>query len=377
MQPPRRRKPPDRSSARARWVAATAAGALLFAAAGCAPASNTVQGGQQSSDDATVLTLATAGGPDGRSAAQINEFARQVKDVSGGRLRIELVLKAAADEAGAWDQAVAQSTEGGDFDMALVPTRTWESEGVLSFAALSAPFLQASDQALAKMVEPEIAGSMMAGLKTVGLTGLALLPDGPRMLFAFGAPVATPAQLAGKVVRAPRSSTGYATLKALGATPETLAGQLFTDALAKGTVRAAESSFTRAAAFPRPSTTAGNLPLYVKVNSLVINSKTYTRLAADDRRILLEATAKTRAAVTGSMIHTAEEAAAYCQHGGTVVTATDKQVAAFEAAAAPVYAQLEKDATTRALIARIRTLSDAAGGAADIAPCGPGAGPGG
>jgi TRAP-type transport system periplasmic protein len=357
---------------RLRGAAIMAAVAVVLGTAGCGAAKEPPQNDKQYSDDATVLTLATAAGPGGSSAAQIQEFVRQVKDLSGGSIRIEPALKAADEEADAWDQAVAQSTEGGDFDMALIPTRTWESEGVLSLAALSAPFLTASDEVITKVVAPDIADGMMAGLKQIGLTGLALLPDGPRMLFSFGGPVLTPADLAGKVVRAPRSTTGYATLKALGANPQALTGELFTAALNNGTVRAAESSFTKARSFPQASTTTGNLPLYEKVNSLVINTNTNAHLPANERRILLEAAGKTRDAVTGSVSRTAEAAVAYCQRGGTVVVATEQQIAAFGAAVAPVYSQLNKDAGTRALIAKIRALTAAAGTPAAISPCSPG-----
>mgnify|MGYP000105794729 FL=1 len=355
-----------------RGAAIMAAAALVLGTAACGSPGGLSAADRDSADEATVLTLATAGGPDGRSAAQVREFASQVEELSGGSIRIQLVLKAASDEAGAWDQAVAQSTEGGDFDMALIPTRTWEAEGVRSFTALSAPFLRASDQAVAKIVAPELASSMMAGLKSIGLSGLALLLDRPRMIFSFDGPVLKPADLAGKVVRTPGSGTGNAALRALGASPQSLAGGLFTDALNTGAVTAAESSFARASSFPRPSTTTGNLPLYVKVNSLVVNTKTYTHLAADDRRILMEAAGKTRESMTQSMLRTADEAAAYCRNGGTIVAATEAQLAAFEAAAAPVYAQLEKDSLTRSLLAKIRALTAAPGGTFAVAPCSPG-----
>lgn len=68
----------------------------------------------------------------------------------------------------------------------------------------------------------------------------------------------------------------------------------------------------------------------------------------------------------------ADDAAKFFRDGGTVVTATDAEVAAFKAAAAPVYAQLERDPGTRALIAKIRALASAEPSAAAIPPCKPG-----
>lgn len=59
---------------------------------------------------------------------------------------------------------------------------------------------------------------MLAGLDKLGLTGLALIPEGQRMLFSFFEPVLKPADLAGKTIRAPQSDTTYDLLRALGAT---------------------------------------------------------------------------------------------------------------------------------------------------------------
>jgi hypothetical protein len=72
-------------------------------------------------------------------------------------------------------------------------------------------------------------------------------------------------------------------------------------------------------------------------------------------------------------MHTADEALAYCQNGGTIVNATEQQVAAFMTAVAPVYAQLAKDPQSRAFIDKVRTSTGAAD--SDVIPeCGPGSG---
>jgi TRAP-type C4-dicarboxylate transport system substrate-binding protein len=353
------------------YGAAAAAIVVLFGASGC-QVQRPVQGDRQDQDEATVLTVATAAGAESRAASQIQEFARHVTTLSSASVRIEPVLKAAADEADAWNQAVAQSAEGGDFDMALIPTRTWASEGITSFDALSVPFLVASDELVGHVVAPETADVMLDGLKQIGVTGLALLPDAQRRLFSFAGPGFTPADLAGKVVRAPRSATTYAALTSLGANPRALTGDLFAEALASGTVQAAESSFSRAGSFPKGSTTTGNLPLYPKINTLVINTATFGRLTANERRIVQEAASRTREAAIGAM-HTADEASAYCQNGGTIVNATEQQVAAFMAAVGPVYAQLAKDPGARALIEKVRRFTGASK-PDPIAACGPGSG---
>ncbi|MGN7253323.1 TRAP transporter substrate-binding protein [Arthrobacter sp. SAFR-014] len=328
-----------------------------------------MQGERQEQNEATVLTMATAAGPESRAARQIQEFALQVATLSAGAIHIEPVVQAAAEEASAWNQAVAQSTEGGDFDIALIPTPTWESEGVTSFNALSAPFLITSDELVSQVVAPATADGMLDGLRQIGLTGLALLPDAQRRLFSFAGPVLTPADLAGKVVRAPRSATRYAALSSLGATPRALTGDLFAEALAGGAVQAAESSFARAVSFPTGTITTGNLPLYPKINTLVINTATFGRLSANERRIVQEAASRIREAATRAM-NTADEALAYCQKGGTIVNATEQQVAAFLAAVGPVYARLANDAQAMAVIKKIRTFSGAYA-PKPLAACGP------
>jgi TRAP-type C4-dicarboxylate transport system substrate-binding protein len=348
-----------------RGAAATAGIAVLISIAACAP-----KAPDTATDGTTVLTVATATSANRPGAAQIEEFARQVQELSHGSIRIATQLQAAGDDTDAWNQAVAELVESGGVDMALIPTRTWEGEGVISFNALSAPFLVNNNDVLKQVVAPDFAAPMLAGLKPLGLSGLALFPEGPRYLFSFGDRIEDSGDLDGKIVRAPSSETTDEVLQAFGAVPKPLPGSLFTQALAANTVGATETSFSRASGLGKPTTAAGNLVLYSKANTLVINQGLLNGLTANERRTLAQAADATRAWATKTMPATAAEAAAYCQHGGSIFTAPAQGIAAFKAAAAPTITRLEKDPATKALIAKIRSLTAVTQAPAPLTPCG-------
>lgn len=323
-------------------------------------------------DNPTYFTIATAYGVGQPGAAQIAEFVRQVQRHSpDGSIKIDTHLQAAGDATEAWNQAVLELVQAGDVDMALIPTQTWEGEGVTSFNALSAPFLVSNDDVLKQVVAPGFADPMLAGLAPVGLTGLTLFPEGQRHLFSFAEPIDEPGDLDGKVVRAPRSDTADEVLQSFGAVPKPLPGKLFTEALAENAVGATETSFARAGALTKPTTVTGNLPLYPRINTLVINQDVLNGLPANARRTLEQAADATRGWATASMPATAAEAAGYCQAGGTIFTAPAEGIAAFQAAAAPTIARLEKDPATKALIAKIRALAASTPAPAPLAPCSP------
>ena len=356
----------------------TLAVVTLLAAAGCAAPAENPSGTNPpvteppATEQSKTLRIATDDDPDRPGAAQIEEFARQVKELSGGKLLIEPVWKAVGHDKDDWDQAVAQAVTAGDFEMALVPARAWDTQGVDAFAALHAPFLVTSNSMLAKVTEPAVADEMLAGLEKAGVSGLALFPEATRTLFSFRGPLLKPADLAGMAVRAPRSDTTYELLKAFGATPDDLVGQAFPDGIAAGNIAAAESSFAFADTLPEPTTATGNLTLYPKVNSLVINIKVSSALSETRLQNLKDAAAATRTWAVGAMTSVADDAAAFCRSGGTVVTATDAELAAFKSAGEAVYAKLEADPETKNRIARIRELAAGEPAPGTIRPCGPG-----
>ena len=338
----------------------------MLAVAGC---SAPTAGPPAATGETRTLRIATDDEPGLPAAAQIEDFARRVSELSRGTVRIEPVWKAVGEDKDDWDQAVARGVVAGDFDMGLVPARAWDTEGVKAFAALHAPFLVTTNALLAKVTEPEVADGMLAGLDKLGVSGLALFPEGQRMLFSFFEPVLKPADVAGKTVRAPQSATAYDLLRALGATPDDLTGDLFYDGMAAKTVVAAESSFAGAVSLPKATTATGNVILYPKVNSLVVNNKAQSALSEEQRKALKDAAFGTRAWVAASMLSTADEAAAFCRAGGTVVTATEAEVEAFRVAGAPVYAKLEADPETKIRIARIRELAAAVPAPESVAAC--------
>ena len=334
--------------------------ALAVIAAGCGADGATTKAG---GEDAPVTLRLGTEGPQGRPEGnQMEEFARQVQQLSGGGMTIELAWEAAdtatgEDPPGGVDQAVAGMVQEGELDMGMIPARAWDRMGVPTLQALTAPFLVTSNELTERVTGGEFAEDMLAGLDEIGITGLALVPDALRHLFAFGEPVLSMSDVEGKTIRALRSEATYALIEALGAKADDPNDDVFLAGIESGEIVAAESSFVLAGTtLPATSTATGNLTLFPKVNSLVINSDVFGELSDERQEVLRDAALGAREWAISNETPDAEEAAAFCEVGGAVVLASAAEVAAFEAAAQPVYAELERDETTKDLIERIREL---------------------
>jgi TRAP-type transport system periplasmic protein len=331
------------------------------------------------SGGAVELTMGTEGRPGRPDAEQILHFADQVAERSDGRIRIEPVWGVGGDENDAdpadypgWDQLVARAVAAGDLDLAHVPARAWDTEGVTSLRALTAPLLLISEELIAEVVTSDLANDLLAGLQDVGVVGLGLPPESLRRLFAFGDPPASATPWAGGIVRAPRSATTYAFLEALGGEPDDLAGgdfRRFEEAVRDGTVVAAESAFGFVGTLPEPVTGLSGPPLFPKVNTLVANADVFGSLTEADQRVLRDAAAATVAWAIETMPEEAEDARAFCEHARI---ATGIPTETLEKAAARVEDDLRDDPTTAALIDAIRDVAaDLEAGPTSIEPCDP------
>lgn len=317
-----------------------------------------------------TLRIGTDDSPGRPSADAISEFARLVEQRSSGALRIEPVWHADGTDQRNWDQLVARMVVAGQLDMGVIPTRAWDTEGVTSLRALNAPFLVTSADLVNHIVTGDIANTMLSGLDQSGVHGLTLLPEGFRHLFSFGDPFLTPADLAGGTFRVPRSDTADAFFTALGATSDDLGGRPFEAAVHAGTTVGAESSFLLATDLPR-STATGNLVLYPKINSLVINSEVLNRLSATQQSLLRDAANDTQQWVLAHPTDEAATAKSFCDRGGRIVNAAASDLTAFEQAADPVYTELEADGATKELITKIRDLKQHSQAPVTVEECAP------
>lgn len=99
----------------------------------------------------------------------------------------------------------------------------------------------------------------------------------------------------------------------------------------------------------------GNITFFPRVDILFANQKRLASLTDGQRRVLHAAAGDTLTHLLAGLPDR-EDAREFCAGGGQVVTAGNADLAPIQAAAQPVYTQMERDATTKNLIARIRQL---------------------
>ena len=329
--------------------------ALLASAAACSGDSTTPA--TVDTPGPVTLKLGTADDDQRPGGLAIVQFVEQVRTMSGGKLLVYPVWEAAGTDVQQWDQAIAGMLKDRKLDLAMIPSRSWDTEGVTTLRALNAPFLVTSDALADKIVtDKNMSAQLMAGLDTAGATGLALMPESLRHPFGFDHALVSPTDFQGKGIRTTKSNLGDATIQALGGKPDDPVGEAFASAVRAGTLAGAETGFVLSDALPTPGAVAANVTFTTKVNALVANSALFGELSSENQAILRDAAAVTSQWVLSNRTTEAANAAAYCNRGGKIVTATPANLQALTRAVQPIYKQLEQDPTTKSIITQIRSL---------------------
>jgi len=312
-------------------------------------------GGTGASEALTRLTIGTVDGSDFPDAPIVEYFEEQVEKLSGDQMRI-VVLWDAGGEGANFEPAIIDRVRNGDLDLGWIGSRAFDTIGVTSFQALQAPFLIQNRSHLDEVLTSPMAEEMLTGLTDAGLTGLGLYPDHFRHPVGFEAPLASLKDLQGATIRVPTSNAADALMRSLGAKPVHLSGSGVDAARKSGKLDGIEVSIALAPNFDASFATS-NIVFYPRVNTLFSSEEVLDRVTSEQQDILRKA-AEATLAFALEEIPADADASAFCEAGGTLVAAKDRDLASIEAAARKVYTNLEADPQTKSFIDQIEALKE-------------------
>jgi TRAP-type transport system periplasmic protein len=342
--------------ARSRSATLLVATIVSFAAAGCGGggAGENKAGG---SGEPVVLRLANTNGQIDYTPA-VDDFVKRVEELSGGNLRIEVVDEWGEGASDA-ERQVVQDVSAGEVDLGWVGTRVFDTLGVESLQALSAPMLVDSYALEDAVIESGITDQMMEGLDELGVVGLGVLPDGLRKPIGVTGPILGPADWQGLSFGTLMSNAQAEAIRALGAMPVSVQWKERQERLANGTMHGFETSVWIHEHNPELTPLApyvtSNVNLWPQMDVLLANPARLEALIAEQRG-WLEQAARDAVGSTSLADTDAEALADSCMRGARFAEASDADLVALEAAFAPVYAKIEQHPETKAFIERIDAL---------------------
>src|SRR5262249_27214780 len=337
-----------------RRLICAAAAALACVVAACAAPGGTKAGG---ASEPVTLRIATVNG-DLSYTPQVGYFANRVSQLSGGNVRIDHVLRV-GNFAPAAEQQVVRGVAAGTFALGFVGTRVFDTLGVRSFQALSAPMLIDSYPLERAVIGSGIPRQMMAGLGRLRVTGLAVLADGLHKPLAVARPLLRLRDWAGITFATFTSSAQDEAIRALGARVSNLFGGPLRAAVRSGKVQGFEKNLLtdqlnqeQAVA---PYVTA-NLNLWPQTQAVIANPARLAQLTPQQRGWLEQAAGQAAARSTGLFGTDQDLMDGLCESGARFADASPADLAGLRTAFAPVYASLDQDPQTKAFIAQIQQL---------------------
>jgi TRAP-type C4-dicarboxylate transport system substrate-binding protein len=348
------------------------AATVAFVAAGCSGGgARATKAGKTSGP--TVLRMAN-GYADLSYEPAIAYFVNRVRQVSRGSVRIDVEsdwdVRHGTPQPG-FEQRIVRDVETGKADLGWVGTRTFDTLGVSSFQALTAPMLIDSYPVERAVIASDIPNRMLASLARLHVSGLVVLADALRKPIAVKRPLVRLADWQGITFAAIRSRAQAEAIRALGAKPTDIWSSQLNDALASGTVDGFEKNLLvyqiNGTQDVAPFVTA-NVNLWPQTVALIANPRRLAALSAEERAWIRQAAADAAAHSTSLVDLDARSAAEACKAGARFAYAPASVLATLRRAFAPVYRTLERDPQTKTFISRIGQLkrSTAAGPALAI-----------
>jgi TRAP-type C4-dicarboxylate transport system substrate-binding protein len=352
---------------RARLATVALAAVAAVVAGGC---SGDGAGGDKAggAGEPVVLRMANTAG-DLEVVPLIKDFVSQVRQRSGGNVRIEVVHRWGDFAADAEQQAV-RDVAAGKADLGWAGTRVFDTMGVSSFQALQAPMLIDSYALEHAVVASDIPGQMMQGLNKVGVRGFGTLANGLRKPIAVKQPMLGLADWRGMTFGTYRSQGQAKAIRALGATPMEVVGPVREQALKDGKLQGFELSlsfYSHLVLTQRAPYVTANVTLWPEMDILFANPDRLAGLTERQRRWLQQGAQDTAGHSAALADRDAQSLNNTCQSGARFANASQADLAALRKAFAPVYASLAQDPQTKAFIQQIQALKQSTPAEAPLA----------
>jgi TRAP-type transport system periplasmic protein len=311
-------------------------------------------GGSKSGGSSAPVVLKFADG-NGNLAftPALGYFIDRVKELSGGNVTVKDVQNWGDYKPG-YEQQIVSDVAAGKADIGWVATRVFDTLGVKSFQALTAPMLIDSYPLEQAVVTSSIPSEMLQGLDPLHVTGLAVLADGLRKPIAEEGPLLAPSDWNGLTFDVFRSKGQTAAVAATGATP--------TD------VSFGDVEYTAAERNLRPyiDNYASNYP-YVTANvnlwpftiALIANPASLSRLSSEQRAWVQQAATDAAMHSTALVDRDQDLLRQACARGGRFAEASEADLASLRQTFEPVFADLEQDSQTKAFIDQIQAKKTA------------------
>jgi TRAP-type C4-dicarboxylate transport system substrate-binding protein len=299
----------------------------------------------------------------------IKDFVSQVRERSGGNVRVQVVNRWGEYAADA-EQQVVRAVAAGKVDLGWAGTRVFDTMGVTSFQALQAPMLIDSYALERAVITSDIPARMMDGLSEVGVTGFGTLADGLRKPIAVRQPMLGVADWHGMTFGVYRSQGQAQAIRALGATPMEAFGPFRVQALKAGKMQGFELDlylYSHLVLTQRAPYVTANVNLWPQTDVLFANPGRLAALTGQQRGWLRQAAQDVTSRSASLADRDTQLLRNACQSGARFATASQADLAALRTAFAPVYASLEQNPQTKAFIQRIQALKQSTPAGAPLA----------
>lgn len=285
-------------------------------------------------------------------------FVDSLGEVSGGRLRVEVIETYGENRADA-ESKLIEGIASGDLDGGWPSIRAFADAGIHGLEVVEAPMTITSYDAEKALVTSPVADQLLARLEGSGVVGLSLAVGPLRRPFAAEGPLLGLEDWAGTPFRVYNSPVQDDAVRALGATPVNV-GSTWMNDVRSGTLKGAEfdiAQYHTNGWTTEAGNVTSNVVLWPKVFVLSLSQERFDTLTEEQRGWVREAAERATQAAVDATYDETTLAQELCAKGTRFVEASAAQLSDLHAAVQPVIDGFAADPAAAPLLQAIQGIA--------------------